>query len=789
MTAAPPPQQPKSLLDTAPVGVCVAGDLVDGYPVHYANDIFYRILRIERQYDAVLHLADTFGKEQITDIFHQLEATQAAMDFSYQTGEGHDIPLKLSMVPILFQGQPSRALWIEDMSEAYAARIEAERVADMKSSFLATMSHEIRTPMQSIYGLLEIIGEEEVSEDVHGMVTTAKKSASDLLEILDDILDVAKVDAGKMELDIFEVPVRTLAYGVLECMEVKLSKDVKLVADIAKDVPILINGDPTRLRQVMLNLIGNAMKFTEAGTVTLRVTTETRRVKPPQGVEDALALRFEIIDTGIGMSEEVSSRLFQAFVQADNSTTRKFGGTGLGLSISQKLITLMGGEIGVISKPGEGSTFWFEIPSSVAGDTQTELPSLKGLVILSVEDHPQGAKEIYNALKSMGAEIESCATYKEGLELMRRRPFDVAVIDQGLPDGLGIDLMREAIKLRPFMGLIMYTVRDDLGLQYAAKSIGAKYLSKPAGRLGLGEAVKSASRKSKNRVATGPQKLLIAEDTEAVRDILRRQLAKLGVEADFVANGQQALQTLEKKEHGILFTDLHMPEMDGYQLVSAIRSMEDNNGVDQLDRFPVVVITADVQMGQRQTYLSYGFDECLLKPVSLGQFKQLLIRWGVMTDPDAGTADAQDIMMPALPSPGEENTKAVTDTPSMSVPEDALSGEMFGKPILDQDAIVEQMGGLDEGTVEMLGVFIGMTEPLVEKLEASFAEDDQHGLRETAHSIKGAARSACCMALGEAASNIQDLSERHEPITGEMIADVRTAFEASRRAIAALKPA
>ena len=724
------------IYDLAPIGLCIIDTGNDQPQRLYTNPLFLKMLPADLPAEAERALRE---KRDITAL---------DMPLSEKDSWG-----RLTLSHTQIEGQQIAFLWLDDISESKRIAHEAQVMADMKSAFLASMSHEIRTPMQSVYGLLELIHDDPIPAETKEMVVTARKSASGLLEILDDILDLAKVEAGKVELDNFEIPLRTLAYGVMECMEVKLlGKPVKMLTDIEQSLPFVVMGDPTRLRQIMLNLVGNAMKFTEKGSITLRINTKVKTIPVPEG---GIALRFEIDDTGIGMSPEVCKKLFQAFVQADNSTTRKYGGTGLGLSISQKLVELMGGHIGVDSVEGKGSTFWFEVPTAAASEQiKVELPNLDGLAVISVEDHPKGAKEIHSSLTSMGAKVESVPTYKEGLDLIKKRPFDVAVIDQGLPDGLGIDLLKEVAKIRPFMGLILYTVRNDLGMQYTAKVIGAKFLSKPASRLGLGEAVKAAAKQVSAHDYIGPRRLLIAEDTAAVQDVLKRQLQKLGVEADFVMNGVEALKALEKKEHGILFTDLHMPEMDGYQLVAAIRAQEEKENVDVHTRFPVIAITADVQLTQRQAYLAYGFDECLLKPVSLGQFKQLLIRWGVLRE--VPTAE-----IPAV----AEAIQAAVETPATNLP-----------PAVDRKAMVAQMGAVDAGTIDMLRMFIKMTQPLFDKLDSAFAQNNTHGLKELAHSLKGSARSACCPHLGTLAAEVQESAEKGRPITAEMISALKAEF-------------
>lgn len=720
-----------SIFDNIPVGVCVLQRKRASLPCLYANTALQSLLGINLE---GRELEDIWPSEETKDFAKELKGfvppREATLPIDRNSRKSWAL---VAVQETRIEGDECYILWATDISASKEieqslrlAAAHSDALADQKSNFLATISHEIRTPMQSIYGLLEMIELDKPSQNVLTMATTARNSASGLLEILDDVLDFAKMDADQMELDQFEVPVRTLCRGILEALSVKVQgKDIALKDDIAGDVPFVIVGDPKRLRQIIINLMGNAMKFTKEGSVTIRVTKGGKILSDPA---KGLVLRIEIVDTGIGMSEDVAGRLFRPFSQADNSTSRKYGGTGLGLSICKKLVELMGGQIGVTSEVGKGSVFWFEIPTEeVSTETNVlDLPKLDGISVLSVEDHPMGAKEIVKSLRSMGANVESCATIAEALDLVKRRPFDVGIIDQGLPDGLGLDLIREIMQIRPFMGLVMYTVRDDAGLQHSLQSLGVAYLSKPASRMGLGETVRDAATKTGRMDHNGPRRMLIAEDTAAVRDVLSRQLDALGVEATFVENGRDALYAVRSGEYGILLTDLHMPEMDGYGLVKAIREDEEKTGL----HMPVIALTADVQMAQRQVYMGHGFDECLLKPVSLGQFRRLMIRWGLLTEDAAAT--------PPPPAP----------------PAQVVAGSA-----IDREAMVAQMGAFDENAVEMLKMFIEMTESLVVRIRTAIEKNDAHELREAAHSLKGAARSACLNDLGEVAATLQNAAE------------------------------
>ncbi|MCB1531839.1 MAG: response regulator [Alphaproteobacteria bacterium] len=735
----------RDLYDYLPVGICIIRHDRKSMDIMYVNETMLEMLGVDSTDTILGHKFDEVwphpdGKKLVESI--KLPSPPDSFMLPTHADEDKKRWIKFGITQDIWEDESCHTLWATDISsnkeveEKLKSEVKrADALADMKSNFLATMSHEIRTPMQTIYGLLELIADEKPEEKIQDMVDIAKTSASGLLEILDDILDLAKMDANKMELDVFEVPVRMLVRGTLEALSVKVhGVNVQLVDDIDQDVPFVVIGDPKRLRQIIMNLTGNALKFTEEGTVTVRVNANTKHIKVP---ENRVGLRFEIVDTGIGMSEEVCEKLFGSFTQADSSTSRKYGGTGLGLSISKKLVELMGGQIGVFSEVGKGSTFWFEIPTEEVGTETTtiDLPNLDGISVIAVEDHPQGGKEIVNSLRSMGATVELCPTYAEGLALTKRRPFDVGIIDQGLPDGLGLDLIKEIMQIRPYMGLIMYTVRDDVGMQHSLQALGVKYLTKPASRAGLGEAVEGAASRVKKMTIEGPTRLLIAEDTDSVRYVLGKQLDKLGIEADFVENGKLALEAVKTGKYGLLITDLHMPELDGYGVVDAIREEEKD---DESKHFPVIVLTADVQMAQRDTYLSHGFDECLLKPVSMGQFKGLLIRWGLLSE------------------------AASSETTTKETSADAPLAQNINAPAIDTEAMKAQMGAFDESTIEMLGMFYEMTAPLIENIKTAQDEGDLHNLAEHAHSLKGGARSACCNVLGDLASDLQDSAEKGE---------------------------
>ena len=773
------PESFQLIFHDSPIGVAVIlgtseGTLENGLML-YANPALLALL--EKWQPGRFDLVDVIGELCINDESDKLfplpeESGDQRSLIKKISFDAKDTWLEVRAQPTTILGEKGHFFWINDVSDTKEKELSARRdaeaadaAAQAKSNFLATMSHEIRTPLQTVFGMLELMTEENPNDRQLEMISAAKNSANGLLGILDDILDLAKTEAGKMELDHFELPLRTLVYGIIEALESKKRENnLYLKAEVDQAVPFVVMGDPKRLRQILTNLIGNGLKFTENGGITVKVSTNAQHMAPAPG---GLVLRFEVQDTGMGMSTEVAAKLFQPFTQADNSTTRRFGGTGLGLSIAQRLVELMGGQIGVLSEQDKGSTFWFEIPTQVATEnTEVKLPDLTGLTILSIEDHPKGAKEIQNSLQSMGAVVTSVPTAAEGLELAKKRPFDVAVVDNGLPDGWGTDVIKQLNKMRPFMGLILYTVHDDYDVQQVCKFVGAKYLAKPASRLGLGEAVKGAAKQIHRLPKDGPRKLLICEDNETVRDIFKRQLALIGMEADFANDGQEAWEILQKNLHGIVITDLHMPRMDGYGLAKALRSRETHGVV----HMPVIAMTADVQLVHEQAYLKHGFDECLLKPVSLGQIKQLLIRWGLLEEKfeeekpttETSSTPSQTVVQPAASIPIATAVPAGIKLPN--------------KPTIDPKMAEAQFGAFDDDAKMMIGMFIQMSEAQITDMQNAFAAKDWPKLKGIAHSLKGAARSACCPQLGDVAEAIQTQATNGY-VAADVIAPLAPAFD------------
>jgi two-component system, sensor histidine kinase and response regulator len=672
--------------------------------------------------------------------------------------------------------------------ELVAQVAEAQAAAQMKGEFLATMSHEIRTPMSAVIGMTHLLLESELDDDQRTFTEVIHSSAESLMELINDILDFSRIEAGKLELAAIDFDLRATVEGVSALLAPRANdKGLRFSCMVSHEAPSGLRGDPGRLRQVLLNLTSNAIKFTDQGEVGLRVELVE---ETPGGA----VLRFAMSDSGVGIARDRVASLFQSFSQADPEIAGRFGGTGLGLAISRRLVKLMGGDVGVESVPGRGSTFWFVVPfeKQALGIPKTPLPKveLEGMRVLVAEATRTMRGSLVEMLQGWGCEVAEAVDGPGALQALRGaaatgQPFRVALVDMQLP-GHDAEALATAIQADAAIAdtlLMMLTNLGRRGDAARAEQFGySAYLLKPVQQSHLYDALvevvhagsppakgagdtKLVTRHSVAEKRRSRLRVLVVEDNPINQLVALAALRRAGYRPEAVGDGHKALEAIRAEPPDLIFMDVQMPDMDGLQTTAEIRKLEGTSR-----RIPIVALTAHALRGDRERCLAAGMDDYLTKPIDLDAMCAIVDKW---TNPDVKPEDVKA----DAPEATAEIVTVVGTTPAGAMPPRSSGGEaatdlgsLDGKPVLDMQRLEASSMGNPELKEVLARAFLDHARPRVKRLREHLALGDSEAVEFDAHGMKGMCGTLGAVRCAEVFSRIEKCGrEKRLPPVGPML--------------------